>query len=134
MLLINDDINVSDVLTDVNLDNCDIMDETLNESAVVENEKLRPLNRLVDYSSSSESENNIIMKTSPKCKKLKKFDSDFSFHQEKDSDYFYSDSDEIARSVVGEAGLKKSKKVSKKKLNKIENTPNQFQSKSCGFM
>lgn len=45
---------------------------------------------LVNYPSSSESENRSDKrKSSPKSKRWKRFDSDYSYSEEKDSDFFY---------------------------------------------
>lgn len=81
-------------------------------------------NKLVDYSSSSESENHE-KEPSRKGKKLKRFDSDYSFYEEKDSDWGFSGSDieettDITTDIVGNTGLKKTKKEVRKKTKKTE--------------
>ncbi|KAG5875694.1 hypothetical protein JTB14_023973 [Gonioctena quinquepunctata] len=107
--------------------NCGIMEGNSTTSSLGENE-VKMYNKLVTYSSSSESENHDSERKSPhNTKKLKRFDSDYSFYEEKDSDDFYSSSDseqlkENYTNTVGEAGLKKRRKISKKNIKEREKT------------
>lgn len=103
------------------------LNETIREATVnvsVNTEQPTLQNKLVDYSSSSESESNE-KKSSLKSKTLKRFESDYSFHEDRHSDFGFSGSDieetdDIATDIVGNSGLKKPKKESRKKIKQKE--------------
>lgn len=79
--------------------------------------------KLVDYSSSDSDE--AVNSNQPIIERRKRFDSDYSFHENKDSDFYFSSSDsevvvEQTNDVVGNTGIKKPKKLNTKHLKKRE--------------
>lgn len=104
------------------------LNDTIKETAVnvlVDVQQPTLQNKLVDYSSSSESENNE-KKIPPKSKTLKRFESDYSFHEDRHSEFGYSGSEDIEKTydtttdIVGNSGLRKTKKESRKKESKLK--------------
>ncbi|KAG5884845.1 hypothetical protein JTB14_004263 [Gonioctena quinquepunctata] len=102
--------NIPVLFVDLHI-NCGIMEGNATTSSLVQNE-VKMYNKIVSYSSSTESENHDDRKISHNTKELKRFDPDYSFYGEKDSNHFNSGSDseqlnENHTNTVGEASLEK---------------------------